>query len=221
MAGFEFKITSPKWARQPYDGKIIHSAILHQTYYTIQMKKCNLALIGARGAGKSKLSRKLSKALGRPSFSTDEIITYEAGGVTIENLVAKRGGWPAFRDREFVVLENICRMKKVIVDCGGGILVEAPISGKDFETFSERKKRCLEESCLTVYLRRPEEVLLAKMNPDCNRPDLGKDYQELLQRRLPWYESCADLIIDLKDLNAKHALDQIMEALPDSIKAIE
>ena len=185
------------------------------------MKKCNLALIGARGAGKSKLSRKLSKALGRPSYSTDEIITYEAGGVTIETLVAERGGWGAFRDREFVVLENICRMKNIIVDCGGGILVEAPQSSEAVETFSARKKRCLEQSCFTVYLRRPEEILLAKMNPDCNRPDLGKDYQELLQRRFPWYESCADLIVDLKDLNAKHALDQIIEALPDSIKSIE
>lgn len=185
------------------------------------MTKCNLALIGARGAGKSKLSRKLSKALGRPSYSTDEIITYEAGGVTIEHLVAERGGWPAFRDREFVVLEKICRMKNVIVDCGGGILVEAPASRDAVETLSERKKSCLEESCYTVYLRRPEEVLLAKMYPDCNRPDLGRDYHELLQRRFPWYESCADLTVDLKDLNAKHALDEILEALPDSIKSLD
>jgi shikimate kinase len=182
------------------------------------MKQYNLALIGARGAGKSKLSRKLSKALARPSFSTDEMISYESGGYTIEHLVEQRGGWTGFRDREFFVLEKISRMNNIIVDCGGGILVEAPKSSKSNETFSKRKADCLKKYCFTVYLRRPEDVLLQKLNPDPNRPNLTGDYQDVLKRRYPWYESCADLVVDLDDGPAKNGLDQILEGLPESFK---
>lgn len=52
------------------------------------MKK-NFALIGPRGVGKSKISRKLSKITGMPIVSTDMIAVYEMGGVSIPEFIQK------------------------------------------------------------------------------------------------------------------------------------
>ena len=49
----------------------------------------NIALIGPRGVGKSKVSRKLSKLLSMPIVSTDMIAVYEAGGISIAEQIKK------------------------------------------------------------------------------------------------------------------------------------
>lgn len=179
------------------------------------MKKFNLALIGARGAGKSKISRKLAKLMNWQVFSTDSLISYEASGDSIEKIVADVG-WPGFRDQEFKVLSKVTNMKGVIVDCGGGILVEAAPHIQAVETFSVRKSECLKNSCFTIYLKKNIEDLCIKMEPDANRPNLLGDYRTLLQRRLPWYEACADLTVELGEMNIKEVADYILHKLPNS-----
>lgn len=180
------------------------------------MKKINLALIGARGAGKSKVSRKLAKLMNWQVFSTDSLISYEASGDTIEKIVAE-SGWLGFREQEFKVLDKVTGMKGVIIDCGGGILVEAPQNAHTAETFSIRKSQCLKNSCFTVYLKKNLEDLCLKMEPDANRPNLMGDYRTLLQHRLPWYEACADLTVELGEMNVKEVADYIFNKLPKSL----
>lgn len=171
--------------------------------------KNKLALIGARGAGKSKISRKLSKKTSFPVFSTDLLISYEAGGLTIAELVKNHGGWTGFRDREFDVLKKLMPMESVMVDCGGGILVEAPDSsqGLEEETFSSRKYELLASNCHIIYLKQSNDYLLKKLNPDANRPDLIGDYEKLLERRLPWYEKAADYVLDLENNSNQEVLN--------------
>jgi shikimate kinase len=189
---------------------------LYKFSFFILMQPINLALIGARGAGKSKISRKLNKLMSWPVFSTDSLISYEAGGESIEKLVAEKGGWAGFRDREYFILDRCASMKNVIIDCGGGILVEAPTAQQMEETFSVRKSECLRRSCFTVYLQRPLDELCAKMEPDANRPNLIGDYKTLLERRLPWYENCADLTLNLSNLSIKEAAEVLVHKLPKS-----
>jgi putative nucleotidyltransferase with HDIG domain len=58
----------------------------------------NIALIGPRGVGKSKVSRKLSKLLSMPVLSTDMIAVYELGGISIPDQIKKDNGkWNNFR----------------------------------------------------------------------------------------------------------------------------
>jgi shikimate kinase len=167
--------------------------------------KSNIALIGPRGAGKSRLSRKLGRLLGKSVFSIDTLISYEAGGITISEIV-KQEGWRAFREREFEVLKKVCGMNGVIIDCGGGILVEAPDGEGTVETFSERKAALLSRSASIIYVKRDLEWLLKKVKRDSGRPDLIGDYEEVLQRRFPWYESVADFTLDMSTLDTEEAL---------------
>lgn len=176
------------------------------------MNQPNIALIGARGAGKSKISRKLAKLLERQIFSTDSLISYEAGGEPISAIVGKVD-WQGFRDMEHDVLAKVSSMQNVLIDCGGGILVEAPgYEGNKKECLSKRKAELL-KNCVVVYLKRPMKYLMEKGKLDSNRPELTKDYKALLERRLPWYEDAADLTVSLVDISVKEAALKIVEGL--------
>ncbi len=158
----------------------------------------NVALIGMRGAGKSNVSRRLAFLTKRPVLSTDVLVEYETG-MTIPDYVAEHG-WAAFRSREFGVLERIAAMDRVIVDCGGGIVVDIdPATGA--ETFSERKVAALRDRGPVVWLRGDIDRLAAKTADDPNRPSLtdSRSLADLMRNRAPFYERAADLVIDVED----------------------
>lgn len=156
----------------------------------------NLALIGPRGAGKSKISRKLSRKVSRVMLSIDNLICYEMGGRTIQTLVDEIG-WQGFRDLEYGILARVCQMSAVILDCGGGILVEAPATLADPESFSRRKASLLKKNARVVYIKRSWDWLISKSGLDPSRPALGNDYLSILEQRLPWYEETADYVLDM------------------------
>lgn len=178
--------------------------------------KKNIAFIGARGAGKSKLSRKFSKSVSKTALSTDTLISYEENGRTIAKIVDENG-WTYFREKEFEVLKKVSEMKEVVIDCGGGILFEAPDPNDPLkvEPLSTRKMNLLKENAIVVYIKRPLPWLLGKMNHrgDPNRPDLDGSYEGLLNRRLPVYESAADLTIDMSTMDLDEALKILEEKL--------
>ncbi|MCR9144715.1 MAG: shikimate kinase [bacterium] len=174
--------------------------------------RTNIAFIGARGAGKSKLSRKFGKKSGRVVLSTDSLVSYEAGGRTVAQIVEAEG-WPGFRDREFELLETIGDMQNIVVDCGGGILVEASATDDapaGSELFSERKAAKLKEIAHVVYIYRDIDWLIGRVAEDSNRPDLGGDYRKLLERRLPWYEQIADTTLDMDGREIEYGLDVLL-----------
>lgn len=170
----------------------------------------NFAFIGPRGAGKSRLSRKFARKIDRLLLSTDVLVSYEAGGRSITELVADEG-WPQFREREYALLNRICHMPGVVIDCGGGIIVdlESGADGQYTEVFSERKATLLKEHCTTVYIRRDPRWLLSRELESSHRPALSRDYESLLARRLPWYERVADYILDLSDRDSADGVDEL------------
>ncbi len=179
----------------------------------------NVSFIGARGAGKSRLSRKLSKLTGRLALSTDSLISYEADGWTISSIV-DREGWSGFRDREYEILKKLTGMTELLIDCGGGILIEAP-DPKDphgVEPVSTRKWDLLKKNTRIVYIKRSVPFLLSKVKKgDPNRPDLVGEYERLLSRRLPMYEKAADFVVDLELLDTDQALESLQNFLRNGL----
>jgi shikimate kinase len=179
------------------------------------MTKRNIALIGARGAGKSKLARRYSKLSGKLAFSTDTLVCYEAGGLTIEKIVA-RDGWPAFRSQEYEILKKITPMSGTIIDCGGGIFFEAADPSTGIEPLSLRKLELIQESSYIIYLKRSIDYLLHKIVPgDHNRPDLKGSYKEILKYRLPIYEKYSNFTLDMDKLDIPAAAKLLSEKLGD------
>ncbi|MEW7982563.1 MAG: shikimate kinase [gamma proteobacterium symbiont of Phacoides pectinatus] len=172
----------------------------------------NIVLIGMRGAGKSSISRRLSLLTKRPVISTDLLIEYENDGLGIPGIVAEQG-WPAFREQEFRVIEKVTRLDNLIIDCGGGVIVDLDQDGN--EIFSERKVSLLRASGRVVWLKGDIARLAARVQGDPSRPalDAVRSDGEVMRRRLPFYEMAADLVIDIETEKRKRLAKRIAAAL--------
>ena len=178
----------------------------------------NIILVGMRGAGKSNVSRRLAVLTKRPVLSSDTLIEYENGGQTIAEIVAAHGGdWRAFRDLEFAVVEKIARMDNVIVDCGGGVIVDLDKNGH--EVFSARKIKALKRNGVVVWLRGDIARLVDKVKNKSERPTLDqtRSTQEIMERRQPFYEKAADLVIDIDGKKRQELAQTIFDALADRL----
>jgi shikimate kinase len=174
----------------------------------------NIVLIGPRGVGKSRVSRHLLYFLKRPLFELDELIVYEEGGLTIPQIVSKKG-WAYFRDVEYKVVQKISKMDNIIIDCGGGIVVD--LDKNDNEIFSERKARDLKKNGIVFFLNNDINNLLKKIKDDPNRPSLSteKSFIEIMGKRLPFYERVADYTVNMNKKSKKKATQEILAFLLD------
>ncbi len=170
----------------------------------------NYIFIGMRGAGKSNVSRRLSVMVKRPVFSTDLMIEYENGGKTIPQIIEDNNGdWRAFRDMEYQTLLKIAKLDEIIIDCGGGVIVDLDENGN--EIFSDRKVAALRSCGTIIWLKGDIKKLAAKTKGSEKRPtlDARKSAEEILERRLPFYIKAADVVVDIGDKKRREIADDI------------
>jgi shikimate kinase len=155
----------------------------------------NINLIGMRGVGKSNVARRLSVLSKRAVMSTDLLIEYENATTIPELIAASDGDWRAFREREYEVVRKVAQLDGLIVDCGGGVIVDLADDGA--EVFSERKVDLLRGSGPIVWLQGDIGRLAAKAVGDSSRPSLHAQHsaEQIMRSRLPFYEAAADFTI--------------------------
>ncbi len=176
----------------------------------------NIVLIGMRGTGKSNLSRRVSVLSKRPVLSTDLLISYDNGGRSIPDILAAHGGdWRVFRDMEHAVIQKTAALDGLIIDAGGGVVVDVDESGR--EIFSQRKVALLKKKGLLLWLKGDIPRLAARVAGDDNRPALSARHsaEEIMRRRLPFYERAADRVIDIENRSRKGLAREIFDLLPD------
>ncbi|MBF0614216.1 MAG: shikimate kinase [Magnetococcales bacterium] len=157
----------------------------------------NIVLIGPRGVGKSSVARALSRLCRWPVCSTDLLISYDNRGSSIPDIVhSARDGWRHFRDLEYAVVVKVARLERVIIDAGGGVVVDLDAEGA--EIYSERKMKVLQACGFVVYLTGDPARLAARVALDPNRPALSAHHSEeaVMRRRDPFYRRAAHLVID-------------------------
>ncbi len=178
----------------------------------------NIVLIGLRACGKSSVSRHLSRLSKRPVLSTDLLISYEEGGRSIADLVADcQGDWRPFRDREYAVACKVAALDGLIIDTGGGMVVDWDDQGE--EIFSERKVSVLKRNGFVVWLQGDLHRLAQRVRGDVTRPALSDrlTIEAVMERRLPFYRQAADWVVDVENKSRKQVAREIMqqvEALP-------
>ncbi|MBF0158172.1 MAG: shikimate kinase [Magnetococcales bacterium] len=174
----------------------------------------NIALIGARGVGKSKVARQLSCLIKRPVLSTDLLICYEQGGRSIAEIIAAyRGNWAAFRDMEYEVVAKVSALDGLIIDCGGGVVVDVDAYGEEY--FSQRKIDLLRRQGRVIWLRCDPALLAQRTANDPRRPALHSSLtaEQLIRQRAPLYEQAADQIIDTDGLTSRTIASQLQRSL--------
>jgi len=163
----------------------------------------NIVLIGARGSGKSAVSRELSRLTGRAIVSTDAEAVQRAGRSIAE--LVETLGWDAFRDLESDVVRDVASRGAIIIDTGGGaILRQANVDA-------------LRAKGHVFWLRAPVAVLAARIKDDTQRPSLTgtksfvDEIEEVLAVRTPLYTAAAHDIIDVENCSPAEIAQGILK----------
>ena len=149
----------------------------------------NIYLIGFMGAGKTTISQSLYKRLKDMEYTlidTDEKIK------ALEDMdifdIFKKKGEEYFRDAETALLAELSGKKKVIVSCGGGMVLR------------QENVSYMKEGGSVVLLRASSEVIYNRVSQNSSRPLLSnvhspKDIQKMMDERWPYYERAYDICV--------------------------
>jgi shikimate kinase len=174
----------------------------------------NIALIGPRGVGKTKVSRKLSKLLGWQYIITDMVVVYEYGGASIPQVIEKHNGnWKHFRNTEKSILHKLSGSSNLVLDCGGGILFDVDENNSEF--YSQEKVDLIRNMSIVILLLQDKDYLIKKVADDPSRPSLSaiQSYSDVFDRRLPYYNKTADHILRIDGLKPADVAEKIVELI--------
>jgi len=169
------------------------------------MLKDSIALIGFMATGKSKVGKRLANYLGKQYkfIDTDQLIIQEIGK-KIPRIFAEEGE-DKFREYETSICEKVSKLNKVIISCGGGVIL------------NEKNVENLKKNCYIVLLRATKEIIYKRTlkNGKETRPIIDKEeskekIEKLLEFRKPYYKKAADIIIDTTNKNIKNIVREIV-----------
>ena len=165
--------------------------------------KRTVALVGMMGAGKSSVGRRLAAKLGCAFRDADaEIET--AAGCSISDIF-ERYGEDAFREGERKVIGRLLGEAPHVLATGGGAFI------------NEATRARIKQDAISVWLRAPVELLLARVGRRDTRPLLRNGnpreiLEKLLVEREPIYAE-ADFSVDSEDGPHNAAVERIIAAL--------
>ena len=117
----------------------------------------NIFLMGFMGAGKTRIGKKLAKALECKFIDTDEWIEKEQSR-NISDIIAEDGE-KVFRDMETALLKRLQNSEdKFVLSIGGGMPVR------------EENRALLRNLGTVVYLKTSKEEIIRRVSGDTNRP---------------------------------------------------
>lgn len=162
------------------------------------MVKNSIALIGFMATGKTTIGKMLAEKLGGEYkfIETDQIIIEEAGKSI--PVIFKEDGEIRFREFEIQACKRVSQLKKVIISCGGGVVLNK--INIDY----------LKLNCHIILLKATAEEIYARAMKDGqeSRPVIDKEdpkaeIQSVLSFREPFYNAAAEYTIDTvgKDFN--------------------
>jgi len=167
------------------------------------MKRDTIILIGFMGSGKTSVGLRLSYKLRRPVEDTDKLIERREGCTVSEIFAAK--GEEYFRKKETELLRELVEKRRQgIFSVGGG----TPLRPEN--------RKLLKELGTVVYLRVRPETVYERLKWDNTRPLLQCDdplgrIRELLEGRREMYEACADIIVDVDELDVDEIQAVVMK----------
>ncbi len=163
----------------------------------------SIVLVGLMGAGKSAIGKRLAEALGLPFFDADREIE-RAAGATIAEIFEKHGE-AHFRAGEKRVIQRLLEAGPTVLATGGGAFLDPPT------------RALIRDRAISIWLRSPLPVLLARVRGRSHRPLLNAgDPEEILARlsleRGPIY-ALADMVVDSQDDPPQVTTETVLAAL--------
>ena len=163
-------------------------------------KPGHIILIGFMGTGKTTISKILSDKYGIPETDTDHMIIKKTGKQISE--IFDEDGEETFRRVETDILDELGKMKRSVVSCGGGTVLR-DINVKKLKNFGT-----------IVLLTAEPETVYKRIHMDKSRPLLqGKMnvgyISELMDKRRAAYEGAADVVVSTDGRHVVAIADEI------------
>ncbi len=163
-----------------------------------------IALVGARGAGKTSAGRLAAARLARPFVDLDEEIE-RAGGCPVSELLSESER--RFRETEAACLERVLRSgpADLLLALGGGALLDA----------GSRRRL---DACARIWIRASAATLRERLRADpAIRPallgvDAVAEVEAVLAAREPLYRDAADAIVDADGRSAADVAEDLAAA---------
>lgn len=165
-----------------------------------------IVLIGLMGAGKSSVGARLAATLGAEFRDSDQEIERAAAMGIPE--IFERHGEHYFREGERRVIARLLAARPHVLATGGGAFL------------NEETRALIGDKAVSVWLRAPLDVLIARTKGRTHRPLLNRgDPREILahliSERYPVY-SQADVTVDSRlDQTHDEMVGRILDALRD------
>lgn len=164
----------------------------------------NIVLIGFMGSGKTSVGKKLSMDLKREFIDTDDFIE-KREGMTINEIFDIKGE-EYFRVQERELCLRFAKPKSKIIATGGGIIK------------NDDNVRNLKKGGTIIYLKSTPEKIAHNLRFDNTRPLLAGGNKEekikkLMSERESLYYRCADITIDVSNINIEATIKEIGNAL--------
>lgn len=158
-------------------------------------------LVGAPGAGKSTVGRKVAAALGLVFSDTDALVEERAGMTVAELFVAE--GEPAFREREEDAVAAALEGEGV-VSLGGGAIMSPATRERLRGHRVIWLQVSLSDAAARVGLNTARPLLLGNV-----RQTMGR----LLEERAPLYAEVATVTIDTAGRPIREVVDDVLEVV--------
>ena len=169
------------------------------------MTKNSVALIGFMATGKTTIGKALVEYLGDAYkfIETDQIII-EMTGKSIPKIFSEDGE-KKFREYEIVACKKASILTNVIVSCGGGVVLNKI-------NIENLKKNChivlLEATIEEIYKRAIKDG--KETRPVINKKNPKKEIEEVLNFRLSYYKTAAEIIIETTGKNIEMIVREIV-----------
>jgi shikimate kinase len=168
--------------------------------------KSLLFLIGYRGTGKTTVGELLAERIGW-NFVDADVHLEAKFGKTIKEIFAVDGE-ASFRDKETLVVRELCNRERCVVGTGGGIVLR------------DENRALLREMGYAVWLKASVPTIAARIQADpttaARRPNLAgggiSEIEEMLRIRESLYRSCANLEIDTEGQSPQSIVETILNA---------
>lgn len=166
--------------------------------------RCNIFLVGFMGAGKTTVSKYLSSMLSVERVEVDDLIIKKEG-MSI-NSIFEECGEDYFRNCESEVLKELEKRERLVVSCGGGIVLRD-------ENIASMKK-----NGRVVLLTATPETTLERLKDSDERPILRNNMNVgfiagLMEKRREKYLKAADIIVETDDKTVPEVCEEIIEKL--------
>ena len=167
----------------------------------------NLVLVGAMGAGKSSIGKRLAERMGLRFVDADRDIELRTGASigTIFDCEGEAG----FRQRERTALLQLLAGQDQVIATGGGVVLDAD------------NRRDLRERGFVVWLQVDVPTQLRRLSRDRSRPLLQREDREqvledLATARTPLYAEVANMAFDTAAMDCVDAAGALALRLRDT-----